>query len=146
MESFTAGLIVGCIIGAMGVLLCLLYVHAIPDGFPRAREKELLPVWQFSALVMLLMLVAKVAYELLKLQRLSLLAMVLLFLVFLTAKIRGLLAALATLTFASILMSYVLPPSKTIWIAGSTDRLLLAIFVVFGVVVSRFVGRRQQPL
>jgi len=145
MLGFTAGLVAGCIIGVMLSLCFLLFAHAIPDGFPRAA-KEILPAWQFSAVVMVLMLVASVLYEYLHPHRLAFIALALLFLVFLTAKMRGMVAALLTLAFASVSMSYILPPSNTIRIGTLRDRVLLVVFVIFGAIVSRLVGRRHETV
>lgn len=145
MLNFTAGLVLGCIIGVMLSLLFLLFAHAIPDGFPHA-PREIFPAWQFSAVVIVLMFAAALLYEFLNPHRLAFLALALLFLVFLTAKMRGTVAALFTLAFASILMSYVLPPSHSIWIDRFGDRILLVVFVLFGAIVTRAVGRRQEAL
>jgi len=145
MLSFTAGLVAGCIIGVMLAALFLMFAHALPDGFPRA-PKEIFPAWQFSAVVMVLMLAATVLYDYLHPHRLVFLTLALLFLVFLTAKMRGMLAALPTLAFASILMSYILPPANTIRIGAARDRVLVVVFILFGAIVSRLVGRRQEIL
>jgi hypothetical protein len=145
MLNFTAGLVVGGIIGVMLSLLFLLFAHAIPDGFPHA-SKEVFPAWQFSAVVIVLMSAATMLYDFLNPHRLAFLTLALLLLVFLTAKMRGTVAALLTLAFASILMSYVLPPSNSIWISRFRDRVLLVVFVVFGAIVTRLLGRRQETL
>jgi hypothetical protein len=145
MLNFTAGMVVGCIIGVMLSLLFLLFAHAIPDGFPHA-PREIFPAWQFSAVVIVLMLATTLLYDFLNPHRLAFLALALLFLVLLTAKMRGTVAALFTLAFASILMSYVLPPSHSIWIGKPRDRVLLLVFVAFGVILTRVVGRRQEAL
>ena len=92
------------------------------------------------------MLATTLLYDFLNPHRLAFLALGLLLLVFLTAKMRGTVPALFTLAFASILMSYALPPSHSIWIGRSTDRLLLIVFVAFGAIVTRAVGRRQEAL
>jgi K+-sensing histidine kinase KdpD len=145
MLTFTAGLVAGFVVGVMGSLFFLLFAHAIPDGFPRA-QKEALPAWLFSAVVMVLMLAATLAYNYLHPHRLAFITLGLLFLVFLTAKMRGMLAALFTLAFASVLMSYILPPSNTIWIGRFGDRILLVVFIAFGAIVSRLVGQRPERL
>jgi hypothetical protein len=95
---------------------------------------------------MIVMLVATLLYGYFRPHRLSFIALALLFLVFLTAKARGMLAALPTLAVAAILMSYVLPPANTIWIATLRDRVLLAVFILFGAIVSRLVGRHPETL
>ena len=53
MLNFTAGLIVGCIIGVMLSLLFLMFAHAIPDGFPRT-PREVFPAWQFTCAILAL--------------------------------------------------------------------------------------------
>jgi hypothetical protein len=145
MLNFTAGLVLGCIAGVMMSLLFLLFAHAIPDGFPRA-SREVFPAWLFSGMIVALMLAVTLLYDFLNPHRLAFLALALLFLVLLTAKMRGTVAALFTLAFASVFMSYVLPPSHSIWIGRSSDRVLLVVFVLFGAIVARLVGRRQEAL
>jgi hypothetical protein len=129
----------------MGSLLFLSFADAIPDGLLRS-QKEILSTWQFSALVMGLMLVSTLVYDFLNPHRLAFLVLMLLFLVLLTAKARGMLASLVTLSFATAAMSYVLPPSNTLWIANAKDRFLLAAFICFGIIGSALVGPRQESL
>ena len=146
MLNFTGGFVAGCCMGVMSCLLFLLFANAIPDGFPRSKTKDVLPAWQFSAVIMVVMLISTFVYKSLNPHRLAFLALVLLLLVLVTAKERGMLASLATLAFATVIMSYILPPANTIWIATAKDRVLLAVFICFGVVGSRLVGRRLESL
>lgn len=143
--SFVAGLIVGCVVGVLASLLFILVVNAVPEGAPHGR-RQILPGWQFTALIMATMLAATLAYQHLNLHRMSFMLLLLLFLVFITAKSRGLLQALIALAFSAILMSYTLPPPGTIRIASVRDQVLLLVFVIFGVVISRLLRRRQEGL
>lgn len=143
MWTFASGLVIGCFVGAIGALSVLLFANAIPDGFPHF-QKNRLPAWQFSLIVSFLMLLSTLVYLFLKPHRVTFLALLLFFLVMVTAKLRGALAAIFTLTLAAVVMSYILPPANTILIGSVKDRWLLAAFVGFGIVASRLIGRRQE--
>lgn len=143
MWSFAGGLILGCLFGVTGCLLFLWFLNAVPDGSaPSARR--FLPGWQLTAAIMLLMLTSTLICQFLGARRSSFVALIFLLLVFIAAKARGRVASLATLVFGSILLSYILPPSNSWHIADTTDRAFLVVFICFGLIGSRLVGRPRE--
>ncbi len=142
MSGFALGFLLGCLAGALGVVVLLLVVYHIPDGeYVRSRIPDL---WRGLAIGVLLVAASGAAFAVLNLQRVAFATTVLLGVVVVAARVEGMLASWVTLGAATLALCIILPPAQTLDVADPQDRILLLFFVLCGAVATRLVAPKQR--
>jgi K+-sensing histidine kinase KdpD len=137
MPGFLTGLLTGCLIGIAGTLLLLLLAAGISKEHPSDGR------W-FSARGMLLVLLGTpgvaIASHSLGLRR-SIAVLLLMVAVLVIAKLHGLVYGLGASAAAALALCYFyLPPIGSLLVLRTNDRLLLALFLLSGILGSRIIG------
>lgn len=137
MQGFLAGLLTGCLIGIAGTLLLLLLAAGISKEHPSNGR------W-FSVRGMLFVLLGTpgvaIASQSLGLRR-SIAVLLLMVAVLIIAKLHGLVYGLAASAVAALALSVLyLPPIGSLLVVRANDQLLLALFLLSGILGSRIIG------
>lgn len=140
MGGFTAGLVVGCLLGVSGTFL-LLSVGAAFSA-ERARVFRIQSVLGMILSAVALICVAAFCYRFAIGLNASML--LLLFAVLAISKIEGLLNGLIATVLASVILAVWFPPAGSLSIRSSSDRLALALFLLIATLGSRFLGDRNR--
>ncbi len=141
MTSFDAGLIIGCLVGVMGTYLLLLLAASVSGVQPDKMNGQ--SRRRAAIAVVALLLVSGVSYAL-KLDKAY--AILLLFLsVLVIAKLEGFKCGFLASGVAAALLSFLfLPPVGSLWVIGTDNRLVLALFLLITTVGSRLIGARKS--
>jgi hypothetical protein len=142
MSGFMLGVVIGCLLGALGTLLLLLVVYSIPDG--DYLQRSVPEPWRGIALIVVLMVASGAIFAVVHLHRIAFATLILLLLVLVTAHARGMLASWMTLAVAAIVLCQILPPVGNLTIARSQDRILLVFFILCGAVGTRLIAHKQK--
>jgi K+-sensing histidine kinase KdpD len=140
MGGFTAGLVAGCLLGVCGTFLMLSIGAAFSADRARVFRVRSLPGTLLSTIVLLC--IAAFCHRLSIGKDASIL--LLLLAVLAISKLEGLLSGLiATVIAALILVFSFFPPTGSMLVKSSSDRLALALFLLIATVGSRLIGRRE---
>jgi K+-sensing histidine kinase KdpD len=125
MSGFLAGMISGCIIGAVITLLLLLIVSG-------AQGKERNPPRQVSqrkvfVAALILLAVGGACYSM-DLEKSALLALLLS--VLLVAKLGGSKRGIVAACIAVLIVAWFLPPYHSLWVSGLDNRIALILFIL----------------
>jgi K+-sensing histidine kinase KdpD len=134
MSEFSSGLIVGCLIGVVAVLVVLILAAEalIVVVFAGARTEErnqsrLVSHGKVFFAALMLLTICGGCYSL-NLEKSALLAF--LFSVLLIAKLGGSLRGIVAAGIASLMLAWYLPPTGTLWVSGLDNQLALALFIL----------------
>jgi K+-sensing histidine kinase KdpD len=143
MGGFTAGLVAGCLLGVCGTFFLLSVGVAFSgDGVHVFRVRSL-PGTILSTFVLLC--IAAGCHQLNIGKDASML--LLLLAVLAVSKLGGLMNGLiATAIAALILCFWFFPPTGSLVIKSSSDRLALALFLLIATLGSRIIGQRQRSV
>lgn len=140
MGGFTAGLVAGCLLGVCGTFLMLSIGAAFSADRARVFRVRSLPGTLLSTIVLLC--IAAFCHRLSIGKDASIL--LLLLAVLAISKLEGLLSGLiATAIAALILVFSFFPPTGSMLVKSSSDRLALALFLLIATLGSRLIGRRE---
>jgi len=143
MGGFTAGLVAGCLLGVCGTFFLLSVGVAFSGDGARVFRVRSLPGTILSTIVLLC--IAAVCHRLNIGKDASML--LLLLAVLAVSKLEGLMNGLiATAIAASILCFWFFPPTGSLVIKSSSDRLALALFLLIATLGSRLIGQRQSSV
>jgi len=138
MSGFLAGMISGCVIGAVLTLLVLLVV-ASGQNRQKDSSNKLSQKSVFLAALFLLA-IGGVCYRM-DLEKSALLSLLLS--VLLVGKLGGSKQGIVAACIASLMVAWFLPPYNSLWVSGLDNQLALALFVL-GTVVSSIVMEGDQ--
>ena len=143
MGGFTAGLVAGCLLGVCGTFFLLSVGVAFSGDGVRVFRVRSLPGTILSTIVLLC--IAAVCHRLNVGKDASML--LLLLSVLAVSKLGGLMNGLiATAVAATILCFWFFPPTGSLVIKSSSDRLALALFLLIATLGSRLIGQRQNSI
>jgi K+-sensing histidine kinase KdpD len=131
MSSFLAGLITGCLIGAVLTLLVLMIIAGAKTGENATAGQ--VPNRKVFLAALVLLAVCGVCYTL-DLEKSALLALLLS--VLLLAKLGGSKRGIVVAGIAAVMLAWFLPPNGSLSVTGLDNRLALALFVLGTVVGS----------
>jgi two-component system sensor histidine kinase KdpD len=141
MGGFTAGLVAGCLLGVCGTFLLLFLGTAFSAEGARLFRLRSLPGTVLSTIALLL--IAAFCHRMGIGKDASMLMLLLSVLVI--SKLEGLLSGfIATAVASFILVFWFFPPTGTLAIRSSSDRLALALFLLIGTIGSRMLGRKTR--
>jgi K+-sensing histidine kinase KdpD len=137
MPNFLAGLVTGCLIGIAGTLLLILLAAGI------SKERPVNGRW-FSVRGMLFVLLGTpgvaIASHSLGLRR-SVAVLLLMVAVLIIAKLHGLVYGLAASAAAAVALCFLyLPSIGSLLVLRTNDQLLVALFLLSGILGSRIIG------
>jgi K+-sensing histidine kinase KdpD len=143
MGGFTAGLVAGCLLGVCGTFFLLSVGVAFSGDGVRVFRVRSLPGTILSTIVLLC--IAAVCHRLNIGKDASML--LLLLAVLAVSKLEGLMNGLiATAVAATVLCFWFFPPTGSLLIKSSSDRLALALFLLIATLGSRLIRGRQDSL
>jgi K+-sensing histidine kinase KdpD len=137
MGGFFSGLIIGCVIGVVAILV----IQIIADKALEERNRPSLVSHGkvfFAALILLA--ICGGCYSL-NLEKSALLAFLLS--VLLIAKLGGSLRGIVAAGIAALILAWFLPPAGTLWVSGLDNQLALALFIL-GAIISSALMRRNH--
>ena len=141
MGGFTAGLVAGCLLGVCGTFLLLSIGTAFSGEGARMFRVRSLPRTFLSTIVLLC--IAAFCHRLNVGKDASMLLLLLAVLV--VSRLEGLLNGLIATAIASFILGFwFFPPTGSLVIKSSSDRLALALFLLIGTLGSRMLGRREN--
>ena len=140
MGGFTVGLVAGCLLGVCGTFFLLTVSAAFSsDGARIFRVRSVLG----TILSSLVLLCITALCEKMRIGK-DAAVLMLLFAVLAISKLEGLLNGLIATAMAAMILAWVLPPSGSLMIRSSSDRLALALFLLLATLGSRMIGSRER--
>lgn len=127
MSGFVAGMISGCVIGAVITLLLLLVVASFQKQEKTSPTPSRSSQRMAFAASLILLAIGAVSYGL-DLEKSALLAMLLA--VLLVAKLGGSKRGIVAACIAALIVAWFLPPYGSFWVSGLDNRIALALFVL----------------
>jgi K+-sensing histidine kinase KdpD len=141
MGGFTAGLVAGCLLGVSGTFLLLSIGTAFSVEGARMFRVRSLPRTFLSTIILLC--IAAVCHRLNVGKDAA--TLLLLLAVLVVSRLEGLVNGLIATAIASFILGFwFFPPTGSLVIKSSSDRLALALFLLIGTLGSRMLGRREN--
>lgn len=140
MSGFAAGVATGILAGVSGTFVILLVVGALTSKRTEVKgELSLFKLVCVSASVLAIFSLCQG----LKINN-GILMVFLLAAVIATAKLGGVAYGLVATSLAAVGLCWIMPPDGSLKISHTSDRLILAVFLLITVLASRLVGRRTN--
>jgi len=140
LSGFAAGVATGLLFGVSGTFLILLLVGALTNK--RSEGTRELSLFKLGCVTVSILAIFSICQSL----RIGngILTIFLLAAVIATAKLGGVAYGLVASLLAAAGLSWILPPDGSLKVSNTGDRLMLAVFLLVTILVSRLVGKRKN--
>jgi K+-sensing histidine kinase KdpD len=140
MSEFSSGLITGCLIGVVTILVvliiaaeALIVILFAGTGTQERTQPSLVSDGKVFFAALILLAICGGSYSL-NLEKSALLAFLLS--VLLIARLGGSIRGIVAAGIATVMLAWFLPPTGTLWVSGLDNQLALALFILGAIVSS----------